>query len=357
MRLVDGPLVTQIGWLVVPGLVGAGWAFWRAWRGDPGQLAWGVWAASGMAVCLVAGRVAPQYLDSFAPALAACAAFGVVGAWEGLGRSRWARVALPLVLMGQAAYVLAIVGRVATGEAELAIVRPLAMAGLVLAGASLTPWPPLRRRRRGGGRVETGLAGSVALQRTLALLAAGALLVVGPAAWTVGTLAPEAFAGVAPGSAWAGLDVERARGAYRLSLASESGLQPLASAGVAEAAFQPDAIRPELVARVSLIAPDDGSPARDAVAVLTVEQAARVVLATNRPVAILYDEYRSRPLLTVGEVDRLARAGEVKLFAVSASALAAVDPDLEGWIEANTDQVASPPGSGDLELRAHRSIG
>ena len=41
----------------------------------------------------------------------------------------------------------------------------------------------------------------------------------------------------------------------------------------------------------------------------TVEQAAMEVLRTNRPVVILYDEYRSRPLLPADAADPMVRKG------------------------------------------------
>ena len=187
-------------------------------------------------------------------------------------------------------------------------------------------------------------------------MATGILLLLGPGIWTVGMLAPEAFVRTDSTGSWASFDVARARSAYRQSLVSEPGLGLGEPAGPAEAAFQVDAIRPEVIATVSEMAAADGMRPRDVVAVLTVEQAARVVLAANRPVAILYDEYRSRPLLSVDQVDRLARGGDVKLFAVSPAALA-TDPDLEGWIANHTVRVVTPAEAGALEIRAYQSGG
>ena len=109
LRLADGQLAAQVGWLLPLALLGAAAGLRAARRVHGSTLLWSAWALTYAVVFSFAGGIFHYYyLVLLAPPLAALAAIGLRVAWT--GERRWLAFAVPGALLLTAAWQLYIEG-------------------------------------------------------------------------------------------------------------------------------------------------------------------------------------------------------------------------------------------------------
>jgi len=111
LRLAEGQLAGQVGWLVPLALIGVIAGALRGRWQPPlsaarlGLLLWSLWAVTYAAVYSVAGGIFHfYYLVTLAPPLAALTGIGVVTLWSDSLRTGWRSVLLPFALLATAAW-------------------------------------------------------------------------------------------------------------------------------------------------------------------------------------------------------------------------------------------------------------
>jgi 4-amino-4-deoxy-L-arabinose transferase-like glycosyltransferase len=218
LRLADGQLAGQVGWLfpiAMIGLVAA--ALREPWSRPPDathlSLAlWFVWALTYAVVYSWAGGTFHfYYLSTLAPPLAALAGIGVVSLWRAYVRSGWGWAVLPAALVLTAAWQLSLDAHALGGGRDLlddvAALKTMSMAwrswihvaliaGVLVAAATLlavAAWVATRRRLRvvATACVAVGLIALLVLPTAWAL---SSVLVAGPSvlpAADLGRLLPE----------------------------------------------------------------------------------------------------------------------------------------------------------------------
>jgi 4-amino-4-deoxy-L-arabinose transferase-like glycosyltransferase len=143
-----------------------------------GFLIWGTWLLTVGVFMSLAEFISPYYLSALAPAVAALAAIGLVGGWEAYRRAGLAGWLLPLAIGATASLQALFVVSYLDWFPGLA--APLFFGGWAIA-AALALWRWLHRREPDDldGRLGQGL-----------LVAAVALILVAPSAWTLDSLRP-----------------------------------------------------------------------------------------------------------------------------------------------------------------------
>jgi 4-amino-4-deoxy-L-arabinose transferase-like glycosyltransferase len=144
LRLADGQLAGQVGWLFPLALMGLALGTRGAWyRGplDPPQLAlilWFGWAFTyGVVYSYAGGFFHFYYLATMAPPLAALAGIGAVTLWRVGGRSGWRAMLLPATLLMTAAWQLYIEKSALGGLRDLMTLHLAVTAGAVVAAGAL----------------------------------------------------------------------------------------------------------------------------------------------------------------------------------------------------------------------------
>jgi len=188
LRLADGQLAGQVGWLLPWAILGAGAGLLgpgRLWPLDPVRMSlilWTAWAITyGVVYSYASGIFHYYYLVLMAPPLAALAGAGVTAGWALYQRGGWTAMLVPATLLATAGWQLYIEGRaiglaLPAGDwrhrlhAALGVGAPLAAAGLVLL-TLVRGWGPARRAVAAG------------------FLAAGLLaLLLAPTAWALSSV-------------------------------------------------------------------------------------------------------------------------------------------------------------------------
>lgn len=262
LRLFNSDLGTQIGWIVLPGLLGAvavvAAAGPRRALRTPSLVAPVTWFAVGAAgYSITRGIVHPYYVASIVPPLAMLIGAGAGVLRGNLARRRWLLgTGLAVAACGAANWTLS---RRTGHEVTTALAVLTVLGGVAVAALALTrqkrPWPWL------------------ALMPALVLLA--------PFAWTIGSLRAGVEAGIP----------------YADATGSGPRRPALSPAGTEE-----------LVAR--LVAERDGE--RWLVAVPSAQLGAPIIIATGEAVMALGGFSGSDPILTPSEFDALVDAGEVR---------------------------------------------
>ncbi|MFH0789291.1 MAG: glycosyltransferase family 39 protein [Pseudomonadota bacterium] len=115
MRLVNGQLAAQVGWLFPLAIIGLatglrGISIRRPLTPAPSALIlWSGWALTyGIVYSYAGGIFHFYYLATMAPPLAALAAIGVVRLWESILKPGWSALALPVTLLVTAAWQITI---------------------------------------------------------------------------------------------------------------------------------------------------------------------------------------------------------------------------------------------------------
>ena len=218
LRLADGQLAGQVGWLfplAVVGLVVA--ALREPWRRPLSAtrlslVLWFAWALTYAAVYSWAGGIFHfYYMSTLAPPLAALAGIGVVSLWNAYVRSGWRSVVLPAALVLTAAWQLYVdahaLGGVRDFVDDLAALKTLSatwrgwlhfvlVAGVLVAAATLlamAPWTAARAtlRATAASALAVGLLALLVVPTAWAL---SSMLVSGPGvlpAADLGRLLPE----------------------------------------------------------------------------------------------------------------------------------------------------------------------
>lgn len=106
LRLADGQMAGQVGWLVPLAVMGLAIGAFRGWFHRPpapahlSLLLWFGWAITYGVVYSFAGGISHlYYLATMAPPLAALAAIGLVRLWQRYGQGGWGVVLLPTALL------------------------------------------------------------------------------------------------------------------------------------------------------------------------------------------------------------------------------------------------------------------
>jgi 4-amino-4-deoxy-L-arabinose transferase-like glycosyltransferase len=144
LRLADGQLAGQVGWLLPLALMGLALGARGAWlRGplDPAQLAlilWFGWAFTyGVVYSYAGGFFHFYYLATMAPPLAALAGIGAVSVWRHGVQSGWRAMLLPATLLVTAAWQLSIERSALGGLRDLMTLHLAVTAGAVGAAGAL----------------------------------------------------------------------------------------------------------------------------------------------------------------------------------------------------------------------------
>jgi 4-amino-4-deoxy-L-arabinose transferase-like glycosyltransferase len=144
LRLADGQLAGQVGWLFPLALMGLALGARGAWfRGplDPAQLAlmlWFGWALTyGVVYSYAGGSFHFYYLATMAPPLAALAGIGAVCLWRHGSQSGWRAMLLPATLLVTAAWQLYIERSALSGLRDLMPLHLAVTAGAVVAAGAL----------------------------------------------------------------------------------------------------------------------------------------------------------------------------------------------------------------------------
>jgi 4-amino-4-deoxy-L-arabinose transferase-like glycosyltransferase len=214
LRLADGQLAGQVGWLLPLAMIGlAMGALREPWRRPlaPTHVSlvlWLVWTVTYAVVYSWAGGIFHfYYMSTLAPPLAALAGIGVVSLWNASVRGGWRAAVLAATLAGTAAWQLYVDSHALGGGRDLlddlASLKSLSLSwrgwlhvalvtGVLLAAGALTI-PRARRGRRALGAVAVGI-GLIALLVLPAAWALSSVLVPGPGtlpAADLGRLLPE----------------------------------------------------------------------------------------------------------------------------------------------------------------------
>jgi len=308
-RLVDRANGGQVAWLLPLAGVGTVAGLWLSRRrrrtdlGRAGWVLWGTWAVvCGAVFSFSRGIFHSYYLVQLAPAVAALAGAGTVALWR-LGREhRPAILALPLVVAGTAAWQVDLLDRTpwfagwlpgwvaagaAIGAAALAVAalvgqRPAGRTAPEAADAGGAPAPPTRPAMRSRLVVGSLAVGSLAV----------VALVAGPAAYSFTTVAHPRRGG----------DVA-------------AGPVPAALAGFG----RPTGLDGRRAARLVAYLEEHRGSAHDLVAVVGVDDASAIVIASGQPVVPIGGFRGTDPAPTPRRFRAMVADGQVRFLYVPGS--------------------------------------
>lgn len=305
-RLLDTQLGGQIGWLLPLAIIGLvvawGWPLrprqlFKLHRPHRGLVLWGGWLVTQVAFFSVAGFYHRYYLSMLSPAIAALTGIGLVALWHCYRAGGWRSWLLPAALVVSATSEIRLLRDYPTWQHRLvpaiALLTILAAVGLLAA------------RLRPLNRIHTAWFG-----RGLAIAGIVALLIA-PGVWSGITVA----SGNTGGLPAAG------------PTASNSGGSPFGVGGGLRASGSP----PAGVARNAQPAGGPGGSVSDGliayltanqwsatylVAVSSANEAAPIILKTNKAVMAMGGFSGSDPILTVASFKQLVASGEVRFVLI-----------------------------------------
>ena len=342
LRLLDQQLAGQASWLLPLALMGMLVGGWSAWthrrrlhqdRWGQGLFLWGSWLGTAATFFSVAGYYHRYYLVMLGPPVAALAAIGMVGAWQGYRHSWRLGWLLPIGLIATAG----LEARILTDYPEWAAwLTPIALGGALIVAVALV----LVRFTRRTIADRSWLTLGARLATTLGVLA----LLAAPAVWsglpamagqTVGGLPAAGPMSMRGGFGGPGGGPSGGPGGPPPNGGPDGGAPtfggPPPSGGPPPfGADGPGGVRgagpgdggrgpggpggsANQAERIAYLRANQGS-ATYLVATGSANQAAPIILATGQPVMALGGFLGSDPILTVDELAAKVKAGEVRFF-------------------------------------------
>jgi 4-amino-4-deoxy-L-arabinose transferase-like glycosyltransferase len=305
LRLLNGQLAGQIGWLLPLAIVGLAVASWQRRpslrllnRQQQALVLWGTWFMTLVVFFSVAGDWDPYYLAMLAPAVAALVGAGVVALWDDYRSRGWRRWLLPLTLVGVASLQLYILSLYSDWSYLLA---PTIVILCLAAAASLV-----------AARPEPGLEVSSYL---LAAISVGILsLFLAPSIWAASTI-------------WYGAETR----------SPTAG--PQIVTGATSSRFRSDG---EAVAPLVDYLEANQGDATYLVAAIRSDLASPIILNTDEPV-IAFGGFEGRdPAFSIKRLAGLVNQGSVRFFVIE-------KPDIER--AAKLDTAGRRPKLGEHQVR------